>query len=360
MKVIKKKRGTIYFGDGCWDALNNTISILKPSRIFILADTNTTLHCVPVLLKLVSTSISIQHINLPAGEQFKTIDTCQKVWKQLSEQGADRNSLLINIGGGVVTDLGGFVACTFKRGIEFINIPTSLLAIVDAAVGGKNGVDLGHLKNQIGIIKDPLAVFVDSSFLETLPTNQMTSGYAEMLKHGLIASETYWETLKTFKPDRPELIEDAIWESIEIKNDVVVADPTEKGLRKTLNYGHTLGHAIESYCLESNDIKTLLHGEAIAIGLILANYISSELTGFPKTKLSETTAHILRHFPKEKFSKADIEQTIELLKFDKKNVDGVVNFVLLKNFGSHEIDKQVPNSLIYKAFEYYKNFKKII
>ena len=140
----------------------------------------------------------------------------------------------------------------------------------------------------------------------------------------------------------------------------MVADPTEKGLRKTLNYGHTLGHAIESYCLESNDIKTLLHGEAIAIGLILANYISSELTGFPKTKLSETTAHILRHFPKETFNKADIEQTIELLKFDKKNVDGVVNFVLLKNFGSHEIDKQVPNSLIYKAFEYYKNFKKII
>lgn len=357
MKKIEKERGSVFCGAYAWDVLRETIQDLHPSKIFVLVDENTKTKCLPRFENELLKRAPFQTIAIPAGETHKTISTCTQVWQQLSDLGADRGSLLINLGGGVVTDLGGFVASTFKRGIEFINIPTSLLAMVDASIGGKNGVDLGHLKNQVGVIRNPLAVFVFVEFLETLPKAEITSGYAEMLKHGLIASEAYWNSLKDFSVSDATSAENFIWESIEIKNKVVMKDPTEKELRKTLNYGHTLGHAIESYCLENQTKETLLHGEAIAIGMVLANYLSAELKGFPKEKLEQTTATFLSIYKRYSFTEKDIEQVIHLLKFDKKNTNGKVNFVLLSDFNKYSIDQQVDNELIRKAFKFYKKFK---
>ncbi|MCB0465237.1 MAG: 3-dehydroquinate synthase, partial [Aequorivita sp.] len=286
----------------------------------------------------------------------KNISTCLKVWETLSEKGADRNSLIINLGGGVVTDLGGFVASTFKRGLQFINIPTSLLAMVDASVGGKNGIDLGHIKNQIGVINLPEMVLIDTDFLNTLPAEQIASGLAEMLKHGIIHSNNYWERVKNIAVSNKNEFETLIWDSIEIKKEIVAKDPLEKNLRKTLNYGHTLGHAIESYFLKSPDKKNLLHGEAVAAGMVLATFISMETYGFPKETLFDISKTIFKYFPKQSFDKKDIEAIINLLVFDKKNRNGQVLFVLMKDIGNYKIDCVVSNNLIYNAFDYYKNF----
>lgn len=353
MKNIVKSRGAVYFNEGSWNALENILRKLNPSSVFILTDVNTKKNCLGHLLTNVSFKTTPQILTIPSGEVYKTISSCVELWNQLSERGADRNSLLINLGGGVVTDLGGFVATSFKRGIEFVNIPTSMLAMVDASIGGKNGVDLGILKNQIGSIREPKCVIVDTQFLKTLPTRQITSGYAEILKHGLIHSEAYWNLASQFDMGNHQATDALIWGSIVIKNQVITEDPNENGLRKTLNYGHTLGHAIESYLLSHVSKKPLFHGEAIAIGMILATYISSEMFGFPKAKLTEVTHVILGHFQKITFSKRDIEEIIKLLFYDKKNSGGKIYFVLLSNFGQHEINKEVSDDLIYKAFEYY-------
>ncbi|MAZ72075.1 MAG: 3-dehydroquinate synthase [Flavobacteriaceae bacterium] len=357
MKKIKKESGSVFCGTQAWDVFREILEQKKPSKIVLLVDNNTKKYCLPYFKSQFPATLAYQIITIPAGETHKTITTCTHVWQQLSDLETDRNSLLINLGGGVVTDLGGFVASTFKRGINFINIPTSLLAMVDASVGGKNGVDLGHLKNQIGVIQNPIAVFVFIDFLKTLPEAEVKSGFAEMLKHGLIASEDYWNALQNFDVSHTTSAEKYIWESIEIKNGIVTKDPTEKNLRKTLNYGHTLGHAIESYCLENPKKEPLLHGEAVAIGMLLATYLSAELKGFPKEKLNNITQTLLTLYKKYNFTEKDIEAIIQLLKFDKKNTHGNVNFVLLEDFNRYAIDQQVDNNLIRSAFKFYKNFK---
>jgi 3-dehydroquinate synthase len=259
---------------------------------------------------------------------------------------------MINLGGGVITDLGGFVASCFKRGIDFINVPTTLLSMVDASIGGKTGVDLGPLKNQIGVINQPVMVLVVTDFLDTLEERQLNSGFAEMLKHGLIRDKKYWEELKLLS--HFDAMDEFIHDSVLIKNEVVLQDPTEQQLRKILNFGHTLGHAIESYFLESSVHPTLLHGEAIAIGMILEAYLSTELLGLPQTDLEDIKATFLKRYPKISFSDTDIHNILELMKFDKKNSHGNINFVLLKGIGNPEIDVSVPNELFAKAFAYYE------
>ncbi len=356
MNKLLPENESIFQNQNGWDALNKSISVINPSKIFVLTDENTHIHCLPYYLTKQNSNKPSEIITIPAGEKHKTIHTCLKVWEELSDKGADRDSLIINLGGGVVTDLGGFVASTFKRGLTFINIPTSLLAMVDASVGGKNGVDLGHIKNQVGVINNPHLVIVDTLFLKTLPAEHMTSGLAEMLKHGLIHSSKYWESTKNADFEKTSEFEELIWESIKIKSEIVTQDPLEKNLRKTLNYGHTLGHAIESYRMDNPHNKSLLHGEAVAIGLILATYISSELLNFPKNRLNEITECLLRHFPKQSFNQNEIEDIIKLLIFDKKNKNGQVLFVLLEDIGKHKTDCTVSNELIFKAFAYYKNF----
>ncbi|WP_298899281.1 3-dehydroquinate synthase [uncultured Psychroserpens sp.] len=353
MNSITTKTYTVHFNTKAYLELNAYIDTHNFSKIFILVDSNTHEHCLSKFMSKLNTSTIIEVIEIDAGEQFKTIETCVGVWNALSELGADRKSLLLNLGGGVVTDLGGFVACTFKRGIKYINIPTSLLAMVDASVGGKTGVDLGTLKNQVGVISSGDMVIIDTSYLDTLPQNQMKSGLAEMLKHGLIKDKNYFDKLTDLSQLTLEDLDVLIHESVVIKKDIVTSDPLEQGERKHLNFGHTLGHAIESYFLSHPEKEELLHGEAIAIGMVLECFISSELLGFPKQDFEYITATINNIYKHVEISTSDYDAIIDLLKYDKKNEHGNINFVLLTEIGRPKIDCLADNDLIVRGFEFY-------
>lgn len=346
---------TVHFNANGYDKLNNYLKDNRFSKIFIIVDNNTHNHCLPDFMSNLETNLECEIIEIEAGEANKNIETCVGVWNALSDLGADRKALIVNVGGGVVTDLGGFVACTFKRGLKYINVPTSLLAMVDASVGGKTGVDLGALKNQVGVISSGDMVLVDTSFLGTLPQNQLKSGLAEMLKHGLIYDKNYWNKFLDLNNSSLNDLDCLIHESIEIKNTIVTEDPYENGLRKTLNFGHTLGHAIESYFLSQADKQELLHGEAIAIGMIMETYISSELLGFPKDDLETIKQAFLEIFNKVSIESSDHEAIIDLLKYDKKNEHGNINFVLLEHIGKPKIDCLVEHELLVRAFDYYKS-----
>lgn len=350
MDSVKSQSYEVHINELAKAALNQHVANRKYSKIFLLVDENTKKYCLPVFKEIFDGPVD-SILEIQSGEENKHIQTCLQIWEDLSNLDGDRKSLLINLGGGVLTDMGGFVASTFKRGIDFINIPTTLLAMVDASIGGKTGVDLGSLKNQIGVINQPQMVLIFPEFLTTLDPRQIKSGYAEMLKHGLIKDKDYWGDL-TKKSNFTDA--SCIQRSIAIKNDVVLQDPTEQGLRKILNFGHTLGHAIESYCLENHDRKTLLHGEAIAIGMILEGYLSHELRGLSKLSLDEIKKSFLRFFDKVDFTEDDIDSILQLLKYDKKNSHGNVNFVLLQAIGEAVIDIEVPEELFQKAFAYYK------
>lgn len=355
MESITSGNSIVHFNTNCYTNLNEQIANNNYSGIFILVDENTHEHCYPMFIPMLETDISIEIIEIPAGESFKTIATCFDIWKVLSDLNGDRKSLIINLGGGVITDLGGFVASCFKRGVDFINVPTTLLAMVDASVGGKNGVDLDNLKNQIGVINPANQVLIDTTYLATLPQNQMRSGLAEMLKHGLIQSEQYWSKMKDLANLTVSDLDQLIYESVQIKNKVVTTDPNENGLRKTLNFGHTLGHAIESYFLENENKEELLHGEAVAIGMILACFISEKQCGFPTSKLEDVTKTLLNTFQKVNISPDDYAAIIDLMKYDKKNTHGNINFVLLSDIGETKIDCKVANDTIIEAFKYYEN-----
>lgn len=353
MQSIITSSYAVHFNQNAYDSLNEYLAARNYSKVFVLVDENTKELCLPHFQENLDQDIAFTLLEITSGENNKNIESCVHVWEALSENDADRKSLLINLGGGVLTDLGGFVASTFKRGIDFINVPTTLLAMVDASVGGKTGVDLGPLKNQIGVINQPQMVLINTPFLRTLEERQLQSGFAEMLKHGLIRSAEYWEHLKSVSDfdDMDQLVQT----SVEIKNKVVLEDPTEQNLRKILNFGHTLGHAIESYFLESNGHETLLHGEAIAIGMIMEAYLSSRLTGLSKNETEDVKSVFLARYPKPNFSEQDMDGILKLLKFDKKNSHGNINFVLLKAIGQPEIDIKVPDHLFRDAFAYFKD-----
>ncbi len=350
---IKAQDHLIYFIDNQVDVIQDILTEKDYSSVFILVDSNTEIHCLPYFMANYNLPETYEVISVEAGEGNKHLETCLGVWEALSELGADRKSILINLGGGVITDLGGFVASTFKRGIDFINIPTSLLSMVDASVGGKTGVDLGPLKNQIGVIKNPKGVLIDKRFLNTLPSNEYRSGYAEMLKHGLIHDKSYWKLLSDFKAIQADDIDTHIAHSVTIKQTVVSQDPFESGIRKILNFGHTLGHAIESYFLVQENKTTLLHGEAIAIGMILEAFISTKLCNLSSEQCDEIKVVFDSIYPKIKFKREDFEQIIDLLQFDKKNSHGKIKFVLLEKIGTAVVDIEVSNQLILDAFDYY-------
>ncbi|MCA0132680.1 3-dehydroquinate synthase [Winogradskyella alexanderae] len=355
MESITTKNAIVHFNMNVYSELNKHIKLSNPSSIFILVDTNTHDYCLPRFLSnLESDDILVEVMEMPEGEDHKTIDICTGVWEALSEYGADRKSLLINLGGGVVTDLGGFVASTYMRGLDYINVPTSLLGMVDASVGGKTGVDLGPLKNQIGVISEGSMVLIDPAFLETLPQNHMVSGYAEMIKHGLIADKGYWHMLTNLEKLDVTVLDKLIYDSVIIKNNVVMKDPHEKGLRKILNFGHTLGHAIESCFLQNADKELLLHGEAIAIGMILEAYLSVKFCNLTKDELTEISDGVLKSFSKIEINSQDREIILKLLKHDKKNSHGKINFVLLDSIGKPKLDCEVDNNSINEAFNYYE------
>ena len=343
----------VFYSSEIYSKLNAYFEQFPPSKLFILTDSNTQHFCLPSLLPNLKTTVPIEILEMEPGEEHKNIETCTGLWEALSELNADRNSLMINLGGGVVTDLGGFVACTFKRGIPFINIPTTLLSMVDASVGGKTGVDLGSLKNQVGVIREPEMVLINTIFLESLPANEMRSGLAEILKHGLIADEKYWYKAVHLEDLTLNDLEELIRESVRIKSKIVQEDPTEKGLRKTLNFGHTFGHAIESYFLENPNKNRLLHGEAVAAGMIIATYISCQMCDFSEAKLKEITESLLNIFPKIDLEEKDFSEITDLLKFDKKNSHGNINFVLLKHIGEPVKDVIVPPEILNDALHFY-------
>lgn len=353
MTPILSNNYFVNFKEDAYIKLNIYISENKPSAIFILVDENTNNYCLPLLMEKLETKAEIEIIEIEAGEVNKNLDTCSGVWHALTELGADRKSLMINLGGGVITDLGGFVASTFKRGIAFVNIPTTLLSMVDASVGGKTGVDLGVLKNQIGLFSNPEMVLIDPRYLETISDRELRSGLAEIIKYGITYDIKLWNEICKFKELTINNITKLIHRSIEIKNEVVTKDPKEKGLRKILNFGHTLGHAIESYFLESEDKENLTHGEAIAIGMVTEAFISQKLLNFPSENLKAIKEVILKIYGKAEIDVLDYEGIIDLLIHDKKNVGGQVNFVLLTDFEQFKLDCKVEKELLIDALNYY-------
>ncbi|REE81737.1 3-dehydroquinate synthase [Lutibacter oceani] len=355
MTPILSNNYYVNFQEDAYSKLNEYIASNTPSKIFVLVDENTHEHCLPILMETLETTVDIEIIEIESGEENKNLDTCSGVWHALTELGADRKSLLINLGGGVITDLGGFVASCFKRGIAFINIPTTLLSMVDASVGGKTGVDLGVLKNQIGLFSDPEMVLIDTHYLDTVTEREIRSGLAEIIKYGLSYDIKLWDNINSFNELNTKNISSLIHRSIEIKNEVVTEDPKENGLRKILNFGHTLGHAIESYFLESDSKENLTHGEAIAIGMITETYISEKLLNFPSEKLKEIKKLIIEIYGKTLIETSDYNPIIELLIHDKKNVGGRVNFVLLTDFEMFKLDCKVEKDLLIEALNFYNS-----
>lgn len=355
MNTLFSTNYSIVFNENAYSELNLFLHKQHYSKLFILVDENTNEHCLPQFLPHLSTEIPIEIIELESGEIHKNIHNCMEVWSILTELGGDRKSVLLNFGGGVITDLGGFVASTFKRGIDFINIPTTLLGMVDASIGGKNGVDLGTLKNQIGTITNPQMVVIDTRFLSTLPQNQMRSGLAEMLKHGLIFDAGYWHKMQDLtKLDSLDL-DALIHQAIMIKNEIVQQDPTENGIRKALNFGHTLGHAIESYFLENDTKTTLLHGEAIAVGMVLESYLSLEKKLISAEAYFEIKAVLKSLFGTVEILENDLSPICDLLIHDKKNEYGKVQFALLDGIGQVKINQEVAIPIIMSAFKDYKS-----
>ncbi len=352
MKSIKAATYFVHFEENGYAELNTLIASKSYSSIFILVDENTHEYCYGKFIPKLVATCPIELIEIESGEINKNLETCTGVWNVLTELNADRKSLLITLGGGVITDLGGFVAATFKRGIDFVNIPTTLLSMVDASVGGKTGVDLGVLKNQIGLFANPEMVLVDTGYLETVTPREIRSGTAEIIKYGLTYDVSLYDNIKnTENLDITELIH----RSIEIKNEVVLQDPKEQNLRKILNFGHTIGHAVESYFLESKDKENLTHGEAIAIGMVVECFLSAELLGFPKEELENIKQLIISIYGKTQILEDNFNGILDLLKHDKKNVSGQVNFVLLTNLEQTKIDCKVSTELIIKSIQFYNS-----
>ena len=321
MKEIKSDNYSIWLGENSLSKLD----ISGYSKVAILVDKNTKRNCLPKLPQLENSII----IEIKSGEEYKTINTCNFIWKQLTAHHFDRNSLLINLGGGVIGDMGGFAASTYKRGIDFIQVPTTLLAMVDASVGGKLGIDFKDFKNQVGLFSNPKSVIISPEFLQTLPENQLKSGFAEVVKHALISDKNLWEEIISV-PFNEMNWEKIIETSINIKNKIVLSDPYEKGERKKLNFGHTFGLAVESYYLEKG--TPILHGEAVLMGILL----EVELSVISQEKKNEIKNYILSNFslpfnPK----KSDL---LPFLMNDKKNKVGKINFSLLTNIGSCSVD----------------------
>lgn len=308
------------------------------NSVYVLTDQNTRKHCLPLFLNKIGSLKQLSVIEIPAGEHNKNMQTCQTVWQELTEQYADRNAILINLGGGVLCDLGGFAATVYKRGIRFIHFPTSLLAMTDAAIGGKNGVDLGTLKNMIGAFSQPLAVFIDPEFMKTLPSREIKNGFAEMLKHGLISEESYFDELINNGPDN--ISGEQIRLSVEIKSAVVIRDPFEKNYRKVLNFGHTIGHALESYSLK-NDSDPILHGEAVILGMICESLLSHKMQLLNYSATEKIIDSLRNYLPVHQIQDETIEEIIPLMQHDKKNKGITPGFTLLRNIGKPIIDHQV-------------------
>lgn len=344
---------SVHIGSDSLSQLERDLCTTDYSRKFILVDENSIQHCLPLLLAGVPSLKQAEVVEIESGEKSKSIDIAIRLWEVLTELKADRSSVLINLGGGVIGDLGGFVASTYKRGIDFLNVPTTLLAQVDASVGGKVGINHGGLKNQVGAFNNPQAVYVNPKFLNTLPKVEVMSGFAEMLKHGLISDADHFEALLKFDLSRIDMLEPHIETSIRIKNKIVLDDPYEEGLRKLLNFGHTIGHALESYAQENQE-TTLLHGEAVAIGIYCEAYLSVEFSDLDEAVIDQIGNFVLTHYPAFRFETLSHHRIIEIMRNDKKNEGDKMNFTLLTGLGEAVYDQEISADKVIDALNFYQ------
>lgn len=348
-KSKEKRQYPMYVGSNLLSQLGNILPLQKYSQTIVITDT-----LVEKLLLRNTPTLFGKHVSviqLPHGERAKNIEGVEAIWKQLSEMDADRKSLIINIGGGVICDIGGFAASTYMRGVDFINIPTTLLAQIDASIGGKTGINFDGIKNLVGTFTHPIAVIIDVDTLVTLPQREFTAGFAEIIKHGLIADKKYFSRVTAKKPrefTKEELI-DIIIRSEIIKKNIFEKDPTEKGLRKLLNFGHTVGHAIEAICLGKT--KPLLHGEAISIGMLAESYISLELNLLTKDDVASIKQALMFADLPISTEGLTLKDITEKMKQDKKNEHGIIYFTLLDRIGKGIYNQKVPHSVITKALQ---------
>jgi len=333
------------------------IAECNPDKLFVLVDEHTEKSCKPVV-EAFDCLRNAHFITIPATDMHKDLQTLAQVWTALQGGGATRHSCLINLGGGMVTDLGGFAAATFKRGISFINLPTTLLSMVDASVGGKTGINFNGLKNEVGAFRNADCVILNTRFLQTLDDENIRSGYAEMLKHGLIADEQTWAALINYdladarSPRQLAALQAMVADSVKVKERIVTADPFEAGLRKALNLGHTVGHAFESFAMESG--RPVLHGYAVAYGLVCELYLSHALCGFPQDRLHQTVSFIRTHYGRMNITCDDYPVLLELMTHDKKNTAGTINFTLLAGIGDLKLDQTATKTLIEEALDFYR------
>lgn len=322
-------------------------------KLFVLTDMNTHEKCYP-LVKEVPLLRDAPVITVEAGDTHKSLEALSSIWMRLSSEGATRHSVLLNLGGGMVTDMGGFAGATFKRGIRTINVPTTLMASVDAAVGGKTGVNFSGLKNEIGAFYPPECVFIDCEFLRTLDRDNILSGYAEMIKHGLISSMEVYTSVMLYDIDTMNYryLNQLVAQSVAVKEEFVAKDPKEQNIRKALNFGHTVGHAYESLSFRKN--APLLHGHAVAAGIISELYLSHKLCGFPMEKLSQVVYYIKEYYRPFAFSCDDYDALYELMTHDKKNEAGIINFTLLGGVGDVRINQQVSRAHILESLDFYR------
>jgi 3-dehydroquinate synthase len=352
-------------------SLTEAIGECRHDRLFILTDDTTQRLCLPVVEGYECLQGAMP-ISIPPTDEHKDLQSLAHVWSELQRMGATRHSLMVNLGGGMVTDLGGLAASTFKRGIAYINIPTTLLAMVDASVGGKTGINFGGLKNEIGVFSNARSVLLDTTFLQTLDRENLLSGYAEMLKHGLISDQQTWAELVRGKRlevrgERDERLEmrderydysqleelgRMVGESVAVKQRIVTEDPTEQGIRKALNLGHTAGHAFESMALERR--KPILHGYAVAYGLIVELYLCATKTGFPQDKMRQTVAFVKEHYGRMAITCDDYPRLLELMHHDKKNLGTSINFTLLGDIGDIRINQTATEEEIREALDFYR------
>ena len=334
-------------------SLTEALGKIKYDKLFVLTDETTHLLCLP-LFKDMEVLKDAQEIVIGAGDMHKTLDTLSEVWQALSTNGASRHSLMINLGGGMVTDLGGFAAATFKRGIPYINIPTTLLSMVDAAVGGKTGINFNGLKNEIGAFAPAVSVLLETEFLRTLDDKNFFSGYAEMIKHGLISNQEILKELLMFDTEQTDYtkLKDMVGKSVAVKEHIVEIDPKEQGIRKSLNLGHTFGHAFESLALHRNE--PVLHGYAVAWGLVCELYLSHIKQNFPKDEMRRVIQFVKENYGSYYFTCKEYDQLYELMKHDKKNTSGIINFTLLSEVGNLSLDQTASLSLIYETFDFYR------
>lgn len=333
--------------------LQNFLQSVKYDKLFVLTDSNTLELCLP-MLKEVPQLQGAPVITVEAGDTNKNIEQVTAIWMRLCNEGASRNSLLLNVGGGMITDMGGFVAATFKRGIHSVNVPTTLMASVDAAVGGKTGINFNGLKNEIGSFYPPLCVLIDSSFLKTLDRDNLLSGYAEMVKHALISNMETYHAILSFDLDRVDytLLNQMVAQSVAVKERIVEEDPKEMGIRKALNLGHTVGHAYESLSFRKG--RPVLHGHAVAAGLVSELYLSYKKCGFPMENLSQVVYYLKKYYPPFFFNCDDYEALYELMTHDKKNEGGIINFTLLSQVGEVQINQSVTKEKVLESFDFYR------